>query len=105
MTDEKMKQANMAVISIISLITAFMMAFFLLGFNNSPGQEGEFDSFGHGAFHGLILTVFIVLPVLVSKGLYEQRSWKVILLNVIYWGITLALMGGVVDVMNSWPNA
>ena len=105
MTEEKQKEANMAVISIISLITAFIMAFFLLNFNNGPGQEGEFDTFGHGAAHGLILTLFLIMPVLVSKGLYEQRSWKGILINVIYWAITLALMGGVVDAMNHWPNA
>lgn len=104
MTEEKMKSANMAVISVISLVTSFLIAFFLLNFNNGPGQEAQFDTFGHGATHGLMLTLFLIMPVLVSKGLYEQVSWKGILLGVLYWGITLALMGGIVDVMNEWPN-
>lgn len=81
-----------------------MLAFFLLNFNNSPGQEGEFDNFGHGAAHGIFLTLFLIMPVLVSKGLYEQVPWKGILLPVVYWGITLALMGGILDAMNHWPN-
>ena len=104
MTEEKMKSANMAVISIISLVTAFLIAFFLLNFNNGPGQEAEYDTFGHGAAHGLVLTVFLVMPILVSKGLYEQVGWKGMLIAVAYWGITLAIMGGIVDAMNHWPN-
>ena len=104
MTEEKAKQANMGLTFGISLVMAFILSFFLLGFNNSPGQEGQFDTFGHGAFHGAILAVFIVIPVFITNGLFEQKSWKNIFINIFYWVITLALIGGIVDVMNHWPN-
>jgi hypothetical protein len=84
---------------------SFILAFFLTNFNNSLGQEGEFDTFGHGAFHGLVLSLFIIMPVLVTGGMYELKKFKTIAINLVYWIITLALMGGVVDVMNHWPNA
>lgn len=104
MTEEKAKQANMGLTFGISLVMALILSFFLLGFNNSPGQEGQFDTFGHGAFHGVILAVFIVIPVFITNGLFEQKSWKNIFINIFYWVITLALIGGIVDVMNHWPN-
>jgi cytochrome b561 len=105
MTEEKIKEANMGVTFGISLLMAALMTFFLLNFNNSLGQEGEFDTFGHGAAHGAILSVFLVIPIFVTNGLFEQKSWTSILLNCGYWILTLALMGGVIDVMHHWPNA
>lgn len=87
---------------VISIITSFIMSFFLLEFNNSEGQEGEHDTFLHGAFHGLVLSVFIIIPILTGKKLYEQTSWINLGLNVFYWLTTLVIMGGTLDVMNHW---
>ncbi len=103
-TEEDLKGGNMALMMGISLVMSFLIAFFLMNFNNGPGQEGQFDSFGHGATHGVMLSFFLVIPVLVSNGLFEQKSWKNTLINAGYWILTLALMGGVVDAMNHWPN-
>ncbi len=98
------KKQNKAVMFTVSLIMSFILAFSLLNFNNSPGQEGTFDSFGHGAFHGVILSVFIAMPVLVINGMFELRNFKNLAINLLYWILTLTLMGGVVDAMNHWPN-
>lgn len=103
-TEEKAKEANMAVTFGVSLVMAALLSFFLLGFNNGPGQEGEFDTFGHGFVHGIIVGLFIVTPVFITNGLFEQLTWKRMLINVFYWIVTIALMGGVVDVMNHFPN-
>jgi len=105
LTEEDFKKQNRVILFIVSLIMSFILAFFLTNFNNSLGQEGEFDTFGHGAFHGLVLSLFIIMPVLVTGGMYELKKFKTIAINLVYWIITLALMGGVVDVMNHWPNA
>ena len=105
MTEEKAQQGNMALIFGLSFVMSLLLSFFLLNFNNSPGQEGQFDTFGHGAAHGAILSVFLIIPIFVTNGLFEQKSWTNILLNCGYWIITLALMGGIVDVMNHWPNS
>ena len=100
MTEEKAKEANMGIVMGISLVMAFLISFFLLNFCNGVGQEGEFDSFKHGAAHGLILGGFLVGPIFITNGLFEQKSWKNMLINALYWLITLALMGGILDSMN-----
>ena len=105
MTEEKMKGGNMGMIFGLSIFMAFLLSFFLIGFNNQPGQEGEFDSFKHGAFHGAILCIFVIMPIIISGGLFEQRSWKGMFINIGYWLVTLMLMGGVIDAMNHLPNS
>ncbi|MDU8886246.1 DUF1761 domain-containing protein [Yeosuana sp. MJ-SS3] len=104
LTEEDFKKQNRVLLFTISLVMSFILSFFLTNFNNSAGQEGEFDTFGHGAFHGLVLSLFIIMPVLVTGGMYELKKFKNIAINLVYWIITLALMGGIVDVMNHWPN-
>ncbi|MBT8220485.1 MAG: DUF1761 domain-containing protein [Bacteroidia bacterium] len=104
MTEEKAAEANMGLTFGLSFIMSLAMSFFLLNFNNSPGQEGQFDTFGHGFAHGMTLSLFLIIPVFVTNGLFEQKSWKLILINVGYWALTLGIMSGIIDVMNHWPN-
>ncbi|MBT8304569.1 MAG: DUF1761 domain-containing protein [Bacteroidia bacterium] len=103
-TEEDIKKQNMAKTYGIAIVMSFILAFFLLNFNNSPGQEGEFDTFKHGAFHGLFLTIVVAMPILMTNGLFELKNLKNIFINIGYWLITLVLMGGVLDAMNHWPN-
>lgn len=104
MTEEKRNSGNMAVVTVVSLLMSFLLSFFLINFNNMPGQEAEFDSFGHGFFHGVFILIFVAGPVIVTKSLYAQITWKGILIDLLYWGLTLGLMGGILDAMNHWPN-
>lgn len=104
LTDEKIASANMAVTMGVSLVMAFLMAFFMLNFCNGAGQEGEYDTFKHGMAHGAIIGCFVILPVFITNGLFEQKSWKLMLINAIYWIITFMLMGGVVDSMNHFGD-
>jgi len=103
-TEEDIKKQNMAKTYGIAIVMSFILAFFLLNFNNSPGQEGEFDTFKHGAFHGLFLTIVVAMPILMTNGLFELKNLKNIFINIGYWLITLVLMGGVLDAMNHWSN-
>ena len=100
MTEEKQKQGNMPVMMIGSLVTAFLISFFMLQFTNGAGQEGEFDSFKHGAMHGVLVSVFLVIPIFISRGLFAQASFKGVLIDGFYWLLTLVLIGGIVDAMN-----
>ena len=61
------------------------------------GGEASNDTFKHGAFHGGFLGLFVALPLIVQKALFEQRGLKYTLINVGYWVVTLALMGGILD--------
>jgi hypothetical protein len=67
----------------------------LKGLMDQYGQE--FRTFKHGALHGTIASLFIVLPVLAINALFERRSRKYVLLHLGYWTITLALMGGIIS--------
>ncbi len=100
-TAEELKPNNMAVMMVVALILSLLLSFFLLGFNNGEGQEGEFDTFKHGAFHGVFLAIMVAIPVLVTNGLFEKKNWKNAVINSVYWIITITLMGGVLDAMNS----
>ncbi len=104
MTDEKMQSGNMPLMMGLSIVMAFVVSFFLINFNNSPGQEGEFDTFGHGVFHGVFVSLVVFTPIYISNGLFEQKSWKNMGINIAFWTVCLGLMGGVLDAMNHWPN-
>lgn len=57
----------------------------------------EFRTFKHGAFHGMLTGIFIFLPVMGTNALFERRSWKYILMNVGYWALSAAIMGGIIS--------
>jgi hypothetical protein len=56
----------------------------------------NFRTFKHGALHGTIAGIFIALPILGVNALFERKGARYILINVGYWTVTLALMGGVI---------
>ncbi len=58
--------------------------------------SSNFRSFGHGALHGIIYSVFLALPLVGITALFERRSWKYIFIHVGYWIITFALVGGII---------
>ncbi|HEX5626270.1 MAG TPA: DUF1761 domain-containing protein [Saprospiraceae bacterium] len=125
MTEEKGKQANMALTFGGTLILGMMLSLAMVSMTihqthmmstlmnvTGFGQEGsevdayfkdfmsrygtEFRSFRHGLLHGIFGGVLIALPVLAVNALFEQRSFKYIAINAGYWIVTMGLMGGVV---------
>ena len=126
MTEEKIKTGNMAIIFGVSFLFALMLAIItqvlvihqihldsILLEEPGYGEEGSeimnyiaafkenygdnFRTFKHGAFHGIIAAVFFALPVLGTISLFERRSGKYILIHLVYWVITLAIMGGIIS--------
>lgn len=99
------KKMNTIVLVIVSIVLSFFLSFFLLNFNNGGiDQEGNFDTFGHGVWHGVFVAITVVAPVVVVTELFGRKRWKHILIIMFYWIITLALMGGILDAMNHWEN-
>ncbi len=125
MSEEKMAGANMMKIYGLALVFGMMLALGLtpivihqmgvfstlqnLGVE-TPGSEAnlylqdfltkygsEFRTFKHGAFHGLLTGLFILLPVMGTNALFERRSWKYIFMNVGYWALSAAIMGGIIS--------
>lgn len=104
-TEIEVKKSNRIVAIGISIIISFLLSFFLLVFNNTGiNQEGDFDNFLHGVWHGIFIAITVIIPVIVVNGFYGKHSWKKIIIQIPYWIITLALMGGILDAMNHWEN-
>ena len=118
MTEDKMKNSNMGVIFGLSFVLALVLAFFtqtivlheigafgMVGGDTSSAtyqafmaeHAGTFRYFGHGALHGALAGIFLVLPIMGTNGLFERKSWKLTFINVGYWTVCLALMGGVLS--------
>lgn len=106
-TEEEMKHKNEILIYIGSFVLAFIVAFFLNFFiamgHKELNDAGElvfasFETFKHGAFHGMMMCLGIVVPVLVSLGLFHKAKASNILLNVAFWVVCFSIMGGILDV-------
>jgi hypothetical protein len=120
--EEYLKQANMLKIFGYTLLLSILLAgfimpvvfhalhvFSLVGGQPAPDSAemrdaaafyasygGNFLTFKHGAFHGIMAALFGVWPVLGISALFERRSWKYIAIHVGYWAIVFALMGGII---------
>ncbi len=108
-TKEEMEPSNPAVTYGLALVVALLASFSLKMLIelmhkdvNASGELifGSFHTFGHGALHGAFICIFLVVPVLISFSLFHKFSGKNIILNVLFWIICFALMGGILDAWN-----
>ena len=109
-TEEELQEGfNMALVTIVGLVMSFLMAFLINALveisHRDINDAGELIfasdyNFGHGAFHGLFYGLLFAMPILVTNGMYERKSWKNIFINVGYWLITISLMSGLMDAWN-----
>jgi len=106
-TPEEMKHKNEAVVYTTALVMGFIVSFFMnfvMQFvHKDVNEAGELiiashNTFGHGALHGAMIAVAFVMPVIVSLGLFHKSGAKNILLNVGFWILSFAMMGGILDV-------
>lgn len=99
-SDEKLKSGNMPVIFGVSFLVAILwaMGFSMIIEGMHAAGEGSFHTFQHGALHGALLTIFMSIPVLVSNSLFQKNNATNILINVGYWILTGAIMGGILDI-------
>jgi hypothetical protein len=58
------------------------------------GYGDKYNTFKHGAFHGLISSLFLCLPFIGVIAIFERRSFKYVLIHWGFWAISLILMGG-----------
>ena len=56
----------------------------------------RFRTFKHGVLHGSMTGIALALPILGINALFERKSFKYIAINVGYWIVSFALMGGVI---------
>jgi len=119
MTPDKMKNGNMPVIFILTLVFSFILAFFLnqltihqMGAIQLVGGDPAlakpsfeafmadygtaYRTFKHGALHGVLAGVFIAFPIIAINGMFERKRWKYIFINSGYWIVSLAIMSAII---------
>ena len=119
MTDEKAQKGNMLKIFGLTIVYSFLISFMLSGMvihqvgalGMTGGDESialpsyaafmadygnAFRSFQHGALHGFLTGVLFVLPITAINSLFEQKSWKYILVTGGFWVVTLTIMGAII---------
>ncbi len=119
---EDMKDFNMIKIFGLSLVYAFLISFILQmltihqfgAFGMIGGDVAlakpsytafmadygtAFRTFKHGALHGFMTGLFMILPVTGIGALYEQKSFKYVLVTSGYWIVSFTIMGGIICMM------
>ena len=105
-TEDKLKNMSPAKAYIVALVLSMVLSFYLYinvltgGPDDMRHGQEIYMTFKHGAAHGAFLGLFVVLPVLATNAIFEMKSAKYIFINVFYWIVSLALMGGT---LNGWP--
>lgn len=118
-TEDKMKNANLGLIFIFSIVLSILIGMFLqfvtihqfgafgmIGGNEELAKPSytmfmkdyqlAYRSFGHGALHAFLTGLFFVFPVFGINAMFERKSWKYVFINAGYWTITLMIMGGII---------
>lgn len=119
MTEEKMKEANMLLIFGTSLAYAFFISIILqflvihqfsalsmIGGDESIAKPSYaafmadysmgFRTVKHGALHGFLAGLLMILPVIGTNALYERRSFKYTFVTGGFWIACFTIMGGII---------
>ena len=93
-TEEDLKKGNMGMIFGVSFLLAAVLAYTMAEYMGYHKPEDQ--TFIHGMFHGARLALMVAAPVLITNSLFEHRNWTNIFINLFYWVLAIALIGGVV---------
>lgn len=94
LTEDDLKGGNMGMIFGLAFVMALLISYALSGYA-SHTEEGM-NQFVHGMYHGFRPAMFFAVPVLVSNSLFQRNNLTNIIINALYWLITITLMGGVI---------
>ena len=93
MSEEQLQEANMGKIFGLAFIFELIMAFNLAMFLTGTPEAAEQMNANMGAFYGFLTGFGWIFFALAVNSLYEQRSWKYILINGGYWSVAFTIMG------------
>jgi hypothetical protein len=98
LTMDDSKKSNMGLIFSLSYVCSVVVCAYLSTWVHT---DDHLSPFMHGAFHGMMLSVFIAVPFVIQNALYETRGWKYALINASYTIVTTSIEGGI---LFSWPS-
>ena len=118
-TEQKMKPNSILPLIGTSLVYAFLISMILqflvihqFGASSMTGGDASkalpsyaafmndygtaFRTFKHGALHGFLAGLFMILPVIGTNSLYERKSFKYVLISGGFWIVCFTIMGGII---------
>ena len=101
-TMESMGTPPKPVLYLVALALSFLLSMFVVNNVAGPGQDvapdgHSYATFGHGAVHGILLSIFVALPILGTMSIFERRGWSWLFVNLGYWAVTLVCMAGLLS--------
>ena len=60
-------------------------------------HAGNFSNFGHGAAHGIMIAIVAIAPFIGHVYLWSGKSFKLFLLDWVFWTLAVIVMGGVIS--------
>ncbi len=93
------KGSQMAIIMSLSFVMTLVLGAYL---STWVHPDEHLSQFMHGAFHGFMLSIFLIVPVIIMNALYEQKGIAYILINSFFATAGLALQGAILFM---WPVA
>ncbi len=92
LTEEDTKSAN-PITMIVGFLMALGLSYSISRFAGHP--EDELNEFMHGMYHGFLPAIHFVVPILISKAVFEKKKASWILISTVYWVLAMMLVGGV----------
>lgn len=98
--DMKPKNAAMAYGTMVLLTIFFTL--FLHANVTGPGQDvspsgHSFATFGHGVFHGILLTIMIIIPLFATPAMFERRGWGWFIVHAGHWSARAIVAFGILS--------
>ena len=56
----------------------------------------NYRTFKHGALHGVFTGLYLIFPVLLITGLWQNKKFGWVLVHAAFWILCVTLMGGIV---------
>lgn len=99
---EEIMPKNKGMVYGFTILYTLLFTMFIMTNVTGPGQDvapdgHSYHTFKHGIAHALILTGFVVLPVLGTPALYEgkKKGWMIVQMG--YWFVRLIVAAGIIS--------
>lgn len=121
LTQEQLQKGNMLKIFGLSMVYSLMLAVMMptlvihqmgaLGMiggfefvaNAKPSYSAFLQDYGnafrtyqHGALHGFISGIFLVVPIIAMNSLFEHKTWRYAIIHAGYYIVLLTIMGAII---------
>ncbi len=99
---DDMKPKNAAMTYGLTILMTILYTLFLTLNVTGPGQDHDdtghsFITFQHGLAHGLIFTMMVIIPLLGTPALYENKNRNWFLTQLGYWFVRTSIAFGIIS--------